>query len=57
MLMRELMKETETLLTRAKRVNQEAESIANSQAFRNLKKANKEFMEEKNRMIVNDFRS
>lgn len=48
--MRELMKETETLLTRAKRVNQEAESIANSQSFRNIKKANKEFTEEKRRI-------
>lgn len=44
LLMRDLMKETEQLLVRAKRVNEEAESIANSESFRRIKKANKEYM-------------
>ncbi|XP_066916206.1 inversin-A-like [Clytia hemisphaerica] len=51
MLMRELMKETEQLLVRAKRLNEDAENLANSQSFRNIKMSNKKYMEEKRKMF------
>ena len=44
------MKETEQLLVRAKRLNEDAENLANSQSFRNIKMSNKKYMEEKRRL-------